>query len=208
MRIIGIDEAGRGPLAGPVTVGLFSAENKMKNKLIKILGGRVRDSKQLSPEKRETIFKILHELKMNGQVDFSVAHSTPKMIDKKGISHCIRSCVASCLKKLHHKFLSDNDDHGILSRVVIRLDGGLKAPIEFKKQKTIIKGDANDVFIACASIVAKVSRDRLMCKFAKKFPLYKFEIHKGYGTLLHRSLIAEQGLSEIHRKSFCKRVSS
>ena len=86
----------------------------------------------------------------------------------------------------------------------IRLDGLLKAPKEFKNQKTIIKGDEKDVFIACASIVAKVSRDNLMCKLALKYPQYNFETHKGYGTLLHRHLIKKLGLSEIHRKSFCK----
>lgn len=212
MKIIGVDEAGRGPLAGPVTVGVFCAENKIKNKLIKILGvptslklrgaSRVRDSKQLSPEKRESIFKILNELKMNGQVDFSVAHSSPVMIDKKGISTCIKLGIKKCLNKITHPQPLSYSKRGGMP--IVRLDGGLKAPAEFKKQKTIIRGDANDAFIACASIVAKVSRDRLMCRLAKKFPLYKFEIHKGYGTLAHRKLIFKFGLSKLHRKSFCK----
>jgi ribonuclease HII len=89
----------------------------------------------------------------------------------------------------------------------IRLDGLLKAPPKFKNQKTIIKGDEKDVFIACASIVAKVSRDRLMCQLAKKYPKYSLEIHKGYGTLLHRNLIKKHGLSPLHRKSFCKNLT-
>jgi ribonuclease HII len=201
MKIIGVDEAGRGPLAGPVTVGVFCAEARFRNKLIKILGGRVRDSKQLSPEKRETIFKILSELKMNGQADFSVAHSSPKMIDKIGISKCIKSGIKKCLVKITHPWPLSYIKRGEMPTV--RLDGGLKAPVEYKKQKTIIKGDATDPFIACASIVAKVSRDKLMRRLAKKFPNYKFDIHKGYGTLAHRNLISKFGLSEIHRKSFC-----
>jgi ribonuclease HII len=199
MRIIGIDEAGRGPLAGPVTVGLFSAENKMKNKLIKILGGRVRDSKQLSSAKRELIFGILNGMKKDGEVDFTVAHSTAKMIDKIGISKCIKNCIDHSLDKLSYL-------HGRINnkKTEVRLDGALKAPEEFNNQKTIIGGDAKDVFIACASIIAKVSRDRVMFRLAKKFPEYKLEIHKGYGTLLHRSLLAKHGLSLLHRKSFCK----
>jgi ribonuclease HII len=205
MQIIGIDEAGRGPLAGPVTVGLFCAELKLKNKLMRILGGKIRDSKQLSPKKREQVFKILDELKMNGQVDWHVAHSTPKMIDQKGISHCIKLGIKKCLTKITHPRPLSYYKRGEIPTV--RLDGGLKAPIEFK-QKTIIKGDAKDVFIACASIVAKVSRDRLMCRLAKKFPAYKFEVHKGYGTAMHRSLISQHGLSELHRKSFCKSLIS
>lgn len=88
----------------------------------------------------------------------------------------------------------------------IRLDGSLKAPAEYENQKTIIKGDEKDVFIACASIVAKVSRDALMVRLAKKYSKYKFEIHKGYGTLLHRSLIKKHGLSPLHRRSFCGNI--
>lgn len=208
--IIGVDEAGRGPLAGPVTVGVFCAEAGLKNKLIKILGvptslslrgaSRVRDSKQLSPDKREQIFKILNELKMKGEVDFAIAHSSPKMIDSIGISKCIKNCIVVVLNKLDHmKKANGHHCH-------IRLDGSLKAPAEFKKQKTIIKGDANDVFIACASIVAKVSRDRLMCRLAKKFSLYKFEIHKGYGTAAHKELIKKHGLSGLHRATFCANI--
>jgi ribonuclease HII len=193
MKIIGIDEAGRGPLAGPVTVGVFCGESKIKNNLIKILGGRVMDSKQLSPDKRESIFQILNELKMKGDVDFTVAHSTPAVIDKIGISKAIKLAMGKCLK-------------GFDSGSEVRLDGSLKAPVEFQKQKTIINGDATDPFIACASIVAKVTRDREMCRLAKKFPLYKLEVHKGYGTVAHRALIRRHGLSGLHRVSFCGNI--
>ena len=86
------------------------------------------------------------------------------------------------------------------------MDGGLKAPIEFKKQKTIIKGDEKEKIIAWASILAKVSRDALMCRLAKKYPKYGFEIHKGYGTLKHRKMIKKYGLSNVHRKSFCRSI--
>jgi ribonuclease HII len=86
----------------------------------------------------------------------------------------------------------------------VRLDGGLKAPKNFKKQKTIIKGDEKEKIIAWASITAKVSRDALMRRAAKKYPQYGFEVHKGYGTVKHRQAIKRHGMSLIHRRSFCK----
>ena len=87
------------------------------------------------------------------------------------------------------------------------LDGGLKVPIEFKNQKTIIKGDEKERIIAWASILAKVSRDNLMVKASKKFPEYSFGLHKGYGTQKHREAIKKYGTSDFHRKSFCKKIN-
>jgi len=195
--VVGIDEAGRGPLAGPVTVGIFWAEKRIEKWLLRnIFDNKLRDSKKLSHKKREEIYKILLNLKKQNLVYFSVSHASNKIIDKKGISHAIRLGIVKCLRNFEFK----NYELKIL------LDGSLKAPEEFKNQKTIIKGDEKDVFIACASIVAKVTRDRLMCRLALKYPHYAFEIHKGYGTKLHYSLIKKHGLSEIHRKSFCKKL--
>ena len=199
--VVGIDEAGRGPLAGPVTVGIFGAEKKMEKWLLKnIFDNKLRDSKKLSPKKREEIYKKLINLKKQDLVYFSVSHASNKIIDKNGISFAIKKGIASCLKKLEHT-LKYNDGHCIL-----KLDGALKAPKEYTNQKTIIKGDEKDVFIACASIVAKVTRDRLMCRLALKYPHYAFDIHKGYGTKLHYFLIKKHGLSHLHRKSFCKKL--
>jgi ribonuclease HII len=203
--IIGIDEAGRGPLAGPVTVGVFGAEAGMSRVLLKSLfQNKLRDSKKLSHKKREEIYEKILVLKKEGNVDFSVTHISNKIIDKKGISFAIKSAIKKNLDKV---VVSKGYPCGVCKVV---LDGSLKAPEEYKNQKTIIKGDEKDVFIACASIVAKVSRDRLMVKLVKKYPKkyskYKFEIHKGYGTALHRSLIRKHGLSDLHRKSFCKNI--
>jgi len=198
--IIGIDEAGRGPLAGPVTVGVFGARDNLRSTLIKILGGRIKDSKQLSPTKREAIFEKLLESKKEGKVDFAISHVSNKIIDKIGISKSISQAISNSLKKLHHTSKYNG------SHCIVRLDGLLKAPKEYKNQKTIIGGDAKDVFIACASIVAKVTRDRLMCQLAKKYPKYGFEIHKGYGTVQHRKLIKKHGISALHRVSFCSRI--
>lgn len=213
--IIGIDEAGRGPLAGPVTVGVFSGEQKVGNWILKnIFNNKLRDSKKLSPKNREEIFKKLMVLKNDrtssrtsgsGKVDFNIAHSTPNTIDKIGISKAISKSIGTCLNKI--KNFHSSYDRKKSGKSEVRLDGLLRAPEEWKNQKTIIKGDEKDIFIACASIVAKVSRDKLMCKLAKKYPNYAFEIHKGYGTKLHRDYIKKFGISEIHRRSFCKKIS-
>lgn len=195
--VIGIDEAGRGPLAGPVTVGSFGTTEKTAKLILKnFFDGNLRDSKKLSEKKREEIFAKLSLLKKEGSVSFEVSHSTPKMIDKMGISYAIKTGIEKCLENLNIENY----------KLKILLDGLLKAPAKYKDQETIIKGDESSVFIACASIVAKVSRDRLMRKLAKKYPLYGFEIHKGYGTALHRNLIKKLGPSIIHRRSFCKNI--
>lgn len=206
--IIGIDEAGRGPIAGPVSVGAFGAEEKVGKWIIKnLFQGKLRDSKKLSPTKREEIYKKLVALKKQNKVYFAVTHVSNQIIDKRGISYAVRKGINSVLEKLSPSPNPLPKGEGTKNqKTEIRLDGLLKAPEEYKNQKTIIKGDEKDVFIACASIVAKVSRDRLMCKLAPKYPHYSFEIHKGYGTAPHRSLIYKLGLSAIHRHTFCKSI--
>ena len=187
-------------MAGPVSVGVFGAPENLKRKLIGILGGKIKDSKQLSPTKREAIFEKLLELKKEGKVDFAVSHVSNKIIDKIGISKSVSRAISNSLKKLHHTSKYNG------SHCIVRLDGLLKAPKEYKNQKTIIGGDAKDVFIACASIVAKVTRDRIMKKLAPKYPSYGFEVHKGYGTAAHLKLIKEIGFCDLHRRSFCTRL--
>ena len=89
---------------------------------------------------------------------------------------------------------------------LVLLDGGLKAPKEYLNQRTIIKGDEKELAIALASIVAKVTRDRLMVKLARKYPGYDLEMHKGYGTAAHYKALKNKGFSPIHRKSFLKKI--
>ncbi len=223
--IIGVDEAGRGPLAGPVTVGVFVAEQKMQKWLLKnIFENNLRDSKKLSEKKREEIYQKFLALKKENKIDFSVSHISNKIIDKVGISKAVYKGIENLLNQKNQKSLASLTEAStrnfsaekypwifdllVKGNLEIRLDGLLKAPEEFKNQKTIIKGDEKDVFIACASIVAKVSRDKLMCRLAKKYPKYGFEIHKGYGTLTHRRLIQKHGLSSLHRHSFCKNLTT
>lgn len=190
--IIGIDEVGRGPLAGPVAVGAFKMPVDFKANGF----GKIKDSKKLKPEQRDKIVEKLKLLKREKFIDYFVSYESAKRIDKIGLSKAIKNCLEKSLSKLRVKS----------NECVVLLDGGLRAPEIYKNQKTIIKGDEKERAIAFASIVAKVSRDALMCKLAKKYPKYCFEIHKGYGTLKHCELIKKNGLSAEHRKCFCKNI--
>ena len=189
--IVGIDEVGRGPLAGPVAVGAVCVSDDILPKLKKFFAG-ARDSKKLSVKKREEIFKKIKKAQKSGIIRYIVRYENAKVIDKIRINEAIRSCIAKCLKNL--KINPKNTQ--------VFLDGGLKAPKKFVFQKTIIGGDDKKMIISLASIVAKVSRDTLMCRLSKKFPKYGFEMHKGYGTRNHRLAIKKSGLSDIHRKTF------
>ena len=188
--IIGIDEVGRGPLAGPVAVCAFKMPVNFNAKFF----GKNKDSKKLTPEKREEIFVRLKILKKEKVVDYFVSYESAKRIDTVGLSKAIKNCLEKSLSKLKVK----------PERCLVLLDGGLKAPKKYINQKTIIRGDEKERAIAFASIVAKVSRDALMCKLAKKYPEYCFEIHKGYGTKKHCESIRKNGLSAEHRRCFCK----
>lgn len=184
--IVGIDEVGRGPLAGPITVAAVVKPKKFTWKNFK-------DSKKLSPQKRDEFFFKFKTL------PHAVSSVNNLLIDRLGVSAAVRLCVGRCLKKLSLRFSSDP------SRFKILLDGSLFAPKTYKNQKTIIKGDEKIPIIAVASIIAKIKRDRHMLKMHRLFPQYNFGIHKGYGTKLHQEAIRQYGLCEIHRKSFCKK---
>lgn len=201
--IIGIDEVGRGPVAGPVAVGavLFSTENKTA--LDELFAG-FKDSKKLTPKKRNEWFKNIKKAKDEGLLDYRVVFVDNKKIDEFGIAPAIRSCIKSALKKITSTTLTATGL--LLEDYLILLDGGLKAPEEFVNQKTIIKGDEKEMVIALASIMAKVTRDALMCNLAKDYPEYELEKHKGYGTKAHMIAIKKHGISEIHRKTFLKNI--
>lgn len=188
--LIGIDEVGRGPIAGPVAVGAFVFLDK---KAKDIFDG-VKESKQLSEEKREKWFEKILEIKKKGSIDFAVVFQSEKVIDKKGLSFAIKNALNISLKKINKKPEE--------SRVL--LDGGLKAPIEYKDQETIIKGDEKEMIIALASICAKVLRDRKMRYWSKIYDKYGFDINKGYGTKKHYESIAKYGPVSLHRRSFLK----
>ncbi len=188
--VVGIDEVGRGPLAGPVAVGaVVFLENDLK-KIKKLFAG-AKDSKKMSHEKRVEIFEKVKKAKI---LEYIVRYQSAQMVDELGINKAIQRCLDSCLYDL--KINPKNSQ--------IFLDGGLKAGKKFINQKTIIKGDDKILAISLASIVAKVSRDSLMVKMAKKYPQYSLDVHKGYGTEKHRKAIKKYGLTPIHRKTFTK----
>ncbi len=194
--LIGIDEAGRGPLAGPVSVGVVIINTNDFKKRKKWFNG-IKDSKKLSEKSREEWFAKIKKAKHDGWMEFVAAFGSARAIDKIGINRVIRDAINRALLKL----VPDPRQTKVL------LDGGLRAPTNYIFQETIIKGDEKEPTIAAASIVAKVSRDRLMKKTAKKYPRYDFEKHKGYGTPGHYQKIKRHGPSPIHRRSFLKNMS-
>src|SRR3989344_5745914 len=193
MRILGIDEAGRGPLAGPVAVGAVSISPDFNKKFFK----GIKDSKQLSPEERELWFSLAQEGKRRNELDFKVSLVSERVIDRHGIAYAIRLGVKRVLRGLGVEGESSQ----------IFLDGALKAPPEFKHQLTVIRGDEKIPVISLASICAKVIRDRKMVNFSKKYPQYDFDLHKGYGTLVHRKAIKKYSLTELHRVSFTRNLT-
>lgn len=194
--VIGIDEAGRGPLAGPVAVAAVS-DNGTSPALVQPLvqpRAGLRDSKKLSSKKREWWFRWLKQKKKSGQLKFTVSLVGEKTIDRMGIVKAVKIGVERCLKRLDLN----------PKQCQILLDGSLQAPKIYQNQKTIIRGDEQVPIIMLASIAAKVRRDRRMIKLARVYSNYNFEIHKGYGTAKHYQALRQNGLSSIHRRSFLK----
>ncbi len=155
-----------------------------------------RDSKRMSEAAREACYAHMLDMKNAGALNFAVAFSPASLIDLDGIVPAIRAALAECLEKL--EVSADECE--------IRLDGSLKAPAHFKNQTTIIRGDDSEPVISMASIAAKVERDRYMVAISDQYPAYDFAGHKGYGTAKHRKAIGEQGLSRLHRATFCTRL--
>lgn len=194
---IGVDEAGRGPLAGPVAVGVVAVSEGFN--VAKEFPG-VADSKKLSEGKREKIFAMLEARVALGDARSVVEFGTASAIDARGIAVVVREAVARGVRSLAPLPNPPRFNLGI-SDVVVLLDGALHAPSEYRQQ-TIIGGDESVPLISLASIVAKVSRDRLMRELAAQYPAYGFDQHKGYGTKAHYAALAAHGLSAIHRRSF------
>lgn len=186
--LIGVDEAGRGPLAGPVAVGVVAVPLGFD---IRREFPGVTDSKLLSGQKRERLFDELERRAVMGDLRFSVKLSDHRFIDDFGIVSAVRKAAWSGIRELA-------DPHAS----VVMLDGLLRAPEEYL-QRTVIRGDLKVPLISLASIAAKVIRDRLMEDVSSEYPEYGFEQHKGYATYSHRMAIKRHGLTAIHRKSFC-----
>jgi len=179
--VAGLDEAGRGPLAGPVVAAAVC----LKPDAIKILKG-INDSKKLSEKNREYFYKILINHK---DIKWGIGIVSEKVIDKINILEATKLAMLKAVKDLG----CDVD--------FLLLDGNFKIKSEIL-QRSIIKGDQKVFSISAASIIAKVTRDKIMEKYDKKYPQYGFKKHKGYPTKFHREKIKEFGLCGIHRKSF------
>ena len=203
--IIGVDEAGRGPLAGPVAVGVVLVPLAFPWQ--RLLPG-VDDSKRLTARARMKIFQLAKELKNDGQLDYKVSLCGAKTIDRLGINRAVSLALSRALARLHHTKRPGGFRAEDLFSASVRLDGGLRAPSAYLEQQTIIGGDRLEPAISLASIMAKVTRDQYMVNLAlnKAYQPYDFARHKGYGTLAHRRAILERGLSPEHRRSYCRRV--
>ena len=158
--VCGVDEAGRGPLAGPVCAAAVILPEGV------IIDG-VNDSKKLSEKKRESLFDVIREQALS----YSIAYAT----------------------------VDEIEEINILNATMLAMRRAIDA-------ECIVKGDAKSMLIACASILAKVSRDRLLYKYAEEYPMYGFDKHKGYGTKVHREAILKYGPCPYHRKSFLKKL--
>ena len=176
----GIDEVGRGPLAGPVVSAIVILKEG-------VLIEEINDSKKLSPKKRDELYDEI----IKNAVDYSIGIVSHEEIDEINILQATYKAMRQALDKIEQK-----PDYLLVDAVTI--------PLVDIKQKGIVKGDAKSQSIAAASIVAKVTRDRLMEEYAKVYPDYDFENNKGYGSQSHIEAIKKNGICPIHRKSFVK----
>ena len=177
--IVGVDEAGRGPLAGPVVAAACLFSRAYINK-------EINDSKQLSEKKREELFDIICE----NALAYGVGIVSAEEIDKLNIYEATKKAMTMAINNLKHKF-------DLILTDAMPLKG---FDVEVVP---IIKGDAKALPIAAASIIAKVTRDRMMKELAKKYPEYGFDVHKGYGTKKHMNALKEHGpIKGVHRFSY------
>lgn len=177
--IAGCDEAGRGPLAGPVVAAAVILPKNFYH-------SEIDDSKKISPKKREELFEIIQ----NSAISYSFGIVAPEVIDKINILEATKLAMVQAI-------------NGLSQNPEIVLIDALKIDNLPYQQLAIIKGDTLSITIASASILAKVKRDSMMLEYHKQYPMYGFDKHKGYPTAYHRASIKKYGPCPIHRKSFC-----
>lgn len=189
-RIACLDESGRGPLAGPVIACALTVRHPISQEVIlanmKYLGKEIKDSKKLTLKKREELYKLIIK---NPAIEWGTGKVSEKVIDRINILEATKLAMKRAIKNLRKK-----PDFLIL-------DGNFKinSPIP---QKSIIKADEKVFSCATASIIAKVTRDRIMIRYHKKYSQYSFNRHKGYPTKHHRKMLRKHGPCKIHRKTF------
>lgn len=183
--VCGVDEAGRGPLCGPVCAAavILPAGCEIEG---------LNDSKKLSEKKREQLFDVITEK----AVSYSIQFADNQLIDEINILNATMLCMKNAVNGLNVR-----PNFAIIDGNKVPEDLGVPA-------ESVVKGDAKSMSIAAASILAKVSRDRLMYEYDRRYPAYGFAAHKGYGTAAHYQAIFEHGISPIHRRSFLKNLES
>ena len=180
--VCGVDEAGRGPLAGPVFAAAVILPENYSHEILN-------DSKKLSEKKRDLVYDDI----IKDAVAWSVGIATEKEIDDINILNATFLAMKRAVD-------------GLSIKPDLAYIDGNQYPKTGVKEVTIIKGDSKCMSVAAASIIAKVSRDRFMLKIAEEYPQYQFEKHKGYGTKLHYEMIEQHGVSPVHRNSFLKKI--
>ena len=190
--IAGIDEAGRGPLAGPVVVAcsLMPRDSMIEG---------VNDSKKISEKKRE----MLYEKITNEAISYGIGIISQQEIDEINILQATKKGLTEAIKDMESK-LAEKPELGIIKPDAILVDALTKIDTDGIPYKSIIHGDAISYSIACASIIAKVTRDRIMRQWDEIYPQYGFAKHKGYGTAEHIKALKEYGPCALHRESFIK----
>ncbi len=186
-RVAGLDEAGRGPLCGPVVAGAVSVDIKKLNlRQPRLSLNRIKDSKQLTPKKREEFYQILTK---HPAIKWGIGIVSEKIIDKINILEATKLAMKKAVQKLDKK------------PAFLILDGKMSLDLKIP-QKSIVKADEKVFSCAAASIIAKVTRDKIMQRYHKKYPFYCFNQHKGYPTKLHRQTLRKYGPCKLHRTSF------
>jgi len=187
--VIGVDEAGRGPLAGPVYIGIVAVNREFDfDRFVNLT-----DSKQMNKKSREAVFNQVTDNNYSGMA-YTIRHTTAAFIDEYGIDTAISRAIN---RGLRHLDAPKNDPR-------ILLDGGLSAPNKYQ-QETITGGDKKEPIISLASVLAKVARDQYMRKISEQYN-FDFAQHKGYGTKKHRRAIQKVGPTDIHRNTFISSI--
>ncbi len=180
--LAGVDEAGRGPLAGPVVAAAVILKDDYYSEILN-------DSKKLSEKKRDILYTEIIE----NAVSYAVSFVSPQVIDEINILNATMKAMSEAVE-------------GLSNIPTLTLIDGNKVPQGLENAVAVIKGDATSAAIAAASIIAKVERDRFMQNLPSDYDKYLFLKHKGYGTKLHYEMIEEHGVSDIHRRSFLKKI--
>lgn len=181
--VCGVDEAGRGPLAGPVCAAAVILPDGL------VIEG-LDDSKKLTEKKRDMLYDVICE----EAISYGIAFASVEEIEEMNILQATFLAMKRAVEALDVK------------PDIALVDGNQKPSLDIQA-RTLVKGDAKSPSIAAASILAKVTRDRLMTEIAERYPQYEFSKHKGYGTKLHYEKIMEHGISPVHRRSFLKKIT-